>query len=97
VYLSSADWMPRNLDRRVELMFPVRAPAPKARLIRILETFFRDNVKARRLTPDGTYRRVKPSKDRLRCQDYFMALADRRVRRAEAASLREFRPRRPAR
>lgn len=58
VYISSADWMPRNLDRRVELLVPVDDPANKRRLITILETYFQDTAKARKLQPDGHYQRV---------------------------------------
>ena len=59
VYLSSADWMPRNFQRRVEVLFPIEAPALKARLLdEILGAGMRDNVKARLLTADGTYQRV---------------------------------------
>lgn len=56
VFLSSADWMPRNLDRRVELMAPVEAPECRRRLLHLLDVLFRDNVKARRLFADGTWR-----------------------------------------
>jgi len=62
VYLSSADWMTRNLDKRVELMFPVEDPAHKAAVIHVLRAMFHDNVKARRLEPDGTYVRVRPAR-----------------------------------
>jgi len=61
VYLSSADWMTRNLDRRVELMFPVEDAAHRATVIQMLRAMFRDNVKARRLGPDGVYARVRPA------------------------------------
>lgn len=61
VYISSADWMPRNLDRRIELLVPIESPAARRRLIGILETYFRDTAKARRLLPDGNYERVKPA------------------------------------
>lgn len=63
VFLSSADWMPRNFVRRVELMFPVLQPALKRHILdQILPTMFGDNVKAREMQPDGTYRRVsRPS------------------------------------
>ncbi len=54
-YLSSADWMPRNFERRVEILAPVRDAKSKAKLADILEIYWRDNVKARRLQPDGTY------------------------------------------
>jgi len=56
VYLSSADWMPRNLDRRIELLFPV-APENRKKVLEVLDAMFVDNVKGRRLQPDGTYRR----------------------------------------
>jgi polyphosphate kinase len=59
VYLSSADWMTRNLDKRVELMFPVEDPACKAKVLDALDAMFRDNTKARWLGADGVYRRRK--------------------------------------
>lgn len=62
LYISSADWMPRNLDRRVELMTPVIDPACRAEAIAILETYFKDNVKARRLLADGGYECLAPPK-----------------------------------
>ena len=71
VYLSSADWMRRNIDRRLEVMFPVLAPALSKRVKGILETFFADNVKAWRLLPDGTYERVQQSGPRARAQEEF--------------------------
>jgi polyphosphate kinase len=58
VYLASGDWMTRNLDRRIELMFPVDTPAHKARVLAALRAMFTDTVKARWLQPDGTYRRL---------------------------------------
>ena len=62
IYVGSADLMPRNLDRRVETLFPIQDP----RLVRylrdhVLATYLADTVKARRLRPDGTYERVKPA------------------------------------
>ena len=56
VYLASADWMPRNLDARVELMFPIESPAAKRKVLDALAALFRDNVKGRRLQPDGQWR-----------------------------------------
>jgi polyphosphate kinase len=61
VYLSSADWMPRNLDRRIELLFPT-SPEVRPKVLAILDAMFLDNVKARRLMPDGTYKRRRPAK-----------------------------------
>ena len=57
VYLASADWMPRNLDARVELMFPVEAPAARRKVLDVLTALFRDNVKGRRLQPDGRWQK----------------------------------------
>jgi polyphosphate kinase len=62
VYLSSADWMPRNLDRRVELLFPVEAPECRQKVLAALDAMFTDNAKARRLQADGTYKRRRPAK-----------------------------------
>jgi polyphosphate kinase len=59
VFLSSADWMPRNLYERVELMFPVRDPLLRQRLRQeVLDIYLADTEKARVLRPDGTYHRV---------------------------------------
>ena len=58
VFCASADWMPRNLERRVEILFPVEAEDLKERLIHILDVLLADNVKARILNPDGLYTRV---------------------------------------
>src|SRR6266699_3010620 len=61
VYLSSADWMPRNFFRRVEIAFPVEQPLLRDRIIdEVLPKFLHDRVKARELQPDGSYRRLKP-------------------------------------
>ena len=55
VFMGSADWMPRNLDRRVEILFPVEDEKLKERVIHILDVQLNDNVKAHFLQPDGTY------------------------------------------
>jgi polyphosphate kinase len=85
VYLSSADWMPRNFQRRVEVMFPVEDEGLRDRVIdEILKIALRDNVKARRLRSDGSYLRGRidggaPGADAdgppLRSQYRFMELA----------------------
>jgi polyphosphate kinase len=87
VYLGSADWMPRNFIRRVEVMFPVEDPALRDRVINEILTVARsDNMKARRLLGDGQYERLKPPEDdpeaAMRSQKRFMDLA-----RARAAGL----------
>jgi len=76
VYLASADWMPRNFHRRVEMMFPVLEPVLKRRILHhILPTLLSDNVKAREMLSDGRYRRVtcEPGSPPLRAQVRFLA------------------------
>ena len=78
VYIGSADWMDRNLSRRVEVIWPIEQPDLKTRLIdEILMTTLADNVKARELMPDGRYRRVTPGKGEpaIRSQQRFLELA----------------------
>jgi polyphosphate kinase len=69
VLLSSADWMPRNFLRRVELAFPIENPALRDNLINeVLPRFLNDRVKSRELQPDGSYRRLKPEGPEARAQ-----------------------------
>jgi polyphosphate kinase len=78
VYIGSADWMDRNLSRRVEVVFPIEQPDLKQRLIQeILKTSLEDTAKARELLPDGSYRRVQPSdgQPRARSQERFLEIA----------------------
>lgn len=59
VYLASADWMPRNFERRVEVMFPVEAPELRAQIVeRVIPHYLQDNCRARVLMPDGSYVRA---------------------------------------
>ena len=82
IYMGSADLMPRNLDRRVEILFPVE-DQDLIRYLRydVLETYLKDNVKARRMQPDGTYERVHPEPGgELVCvQDRLLAVRGRRA------------------
>jgi polyphosphate kinase len=76
VYLSSADWMPRNFYNRYEIAFPVKDPILKRYLREvILETSLSDNVKAWELNSDGSYSRVNPSGKPLRSQAVFEELS----------------------
>ena len=62
VYISSADWMKRNLEKRVELMIPIENSRLKKRVIRILEACFKDNVQAYEILSDGSSSRVERKK-----------------------------------
>lgn len=97
VFISSADWMPRNLDRRVELLVPVDDDACRARLIAILNDCFRDNQQARKLNADGSYTRLKPSgKEKpFRAQQAFYDQAVETSKRAKKSAGIVFEPQRP--
>lgn len=58
IYMGSADWMPRNLDRRVEIVFPVEDDVIKDRIKHILDVLLRDNLKAYAMLSDGTYAKM---------------------------------------
>ena len=97
VLISSADWMPRNLDRRVELLIPVEDEACRKRLTAILETFFQDTVKARQLMADGQYKKIEPAprKKAVRAQEVFYRQACEASRKAETDRTVVFEPQRP--
>lgn len=98
VYCASADWMPRNLDRRVEILFPVEHESLKMRLIRILDVLLEDNVKAQIMQPDGTYERIdRRGKIRLSAQEYFVSEAEKmnENERKRDENLRVFIPAKP--
>lgn len=97
LFISSADWMPRNLDRRVELLVPVDDETSRAQLIAILHDGLRDNQQARRLNPDGTYTRLKPTgKEKpFRSQHHFYEQATAATQRAKKSAAITFEPRRP--
>jgi polyphosphate kinase len=78
MWCASADWMPRNFIRRVEVAFPIEDPALRDRILdEILGTQLADNVKARVLLSDGRYERLPSTQPPLRSQERFMALARR--------------------
>jgi polyphosphate kinase len=75
VYCSSADWMPRNFHRRVEVLFPIENPALRARIVdEVLAVELADDVKAHVLNHDGTYARV-PRQEGMRAQVVFLKRA----------------------
>jgi polyphosphate kinase len=87
VFIGSADWMDRNLSRRVEVVFPIEQPDLKDRLINeILATTLADNRKASDLLADGTYRRVEPAPGAplVRSQQRFLQLAEESAARQAA-------------
>lgn len=73
LYMGSADWMPRNLDKRVEIVFPLKDEKIKQQAKHILDIQLADNLKAHILQPDGSYEKIdKRGKKTLICaQDYF--------------------------
>jgi len=84
LYLSSADWMPRNFLRRVEVAFPLETPALRDYLVnQVLPRFLDDRVKSRELQPDGSYRRLKPEgqEPRSQAQWHFRELTRERAKK----------------
>jgi polyphosphate kinase len=74
VYLSSADWMPRNLDRRIELLVPIENPTVHRQILNeIMVTTQRDNLQSWHLQPDRTYVRGEAGDDPFEAHRYFMS------------------------
>jgi polyphosphate kinase len=94
VHLSSADWMPRNLDRRIELLFPLESKEGREKALLALDAIFQDNVKARRLSPDGSYKRRRPARgeEPYRSQIELHREAKRAAERARAGAEVTFEP-----
>jgi polyphosphate kinase len=98
VYISSADWMVRNLEKRIELMIPIEDTPLKRRLIRILDAFFQDNIQASRILPDGTSKRIVRGKGQkaFRAQLYFHQQARKTAKAREHERAMTFEPHVPA-
>ena len=93
IYMGSADWMPRNLDRRVEIVFPVEDERIKEEIMHVLDLEFRDNVKAHILQPSGLYEKQdKRGKTLINSQMEFCREATERAKAAkkEKKERREF-------
>ncbi len=97
LYIASADWMPRNLDRRIELMVPVQDPACRRRLLELLNASLADNVNAWRMLPDGRYTRLKraPGEQPVRSQQLLCERAEAAAKRARRAARTVFEPHLP--
>ena len=91
LYMASADWMVRNLDRRLEVLFPVLQPTTRRRLVDLLNVYFSDNVKARRLLADGTYEPIATESPRVRAQETLYQQAVETAKVAQQMRI-EFRP-----
>jgi polyphosphate kinase len=94
IYLSSADWMPRNLERRIELMFPIEDDNLKKRIINLLGLYARDNCKAHALQSDGRWERQTPKRKAIRVQQELREEANRLAETAEPSSHKRFTVRR---
>ncbi len=91
-YASSADWMPRNLERRVEIMFPVENPGLREKLWHILDTELHDNVKAHIMNKEGQYVKVAKRGDLINSQKIFGKEATELSKPKNIAESRVFEP-----
>jgi polyphosphate kinase len=98
VFISSADWMTRNLEKRIELMIPIEEPALKRRILRMLEAFFQDNTQASRILPDGSSQRIVRAKGQkaFRAQEHFYQQARKAAKAREHERSMTFEPHVPA-
>ena len=95
VFISSADWMPRNLDRRLELLIPIEDQACRQRLLRALDIYFSDNTKARKLLAEGADVRLQPGDDEpIRAQQRLFEEAQQAVELADRERVMVFEPHR---
>jgi polyphosphate kinase len=93
--MASADWMPRNLERRVEILFPVLNSELKEKVYHVLEVQLADNQKAQVLKPDGTYEKIDADGEEPRnaqdefCKEYISLAKGKEKEKLEA---RTFKP-----
>lgn len=94
VFIASADWMTRNLEKRVELMIPIEEKTIKRRLVKILETYFKDNQNAYRIQSDGSSKPITAKKGEkpFRAQEHFHSQAKRAAKAREHERSMTFEP-----
>ncbi|HIS32782.1 MAG TPA: RNA degradosome polyphosphate kinase [Candidatus Limivivens intestinipullorum] len=99
LYMGSADWMPRNLDKRVEILFPVLSEELKKQVKHILDIQLADNLKAHVMQPDGKYAKIdKRGKTLLSSQDFFCKEAMEQAKKPhDSVQTRVFIPEEPIR
>jgi polyphosphate kinase len=97
VFIASADWMSRNLERRIELMIPIDEPALRRRLVNILKSCMADNCNAHEILPDGSSTLIKPAKGQktFRAQLHFYREAKRLAKAMEHERSLTFEPHTP--
>ncbi len=97
LYLASADWMPRNFDRRIEIMFAMENKEIKKDLVTLLKLYFKDNMKSWRLHSDGRYEKIEPQAGEKKCrvQEYLCKKAEEREELRAKAIPRELKPQKP--
>ncbi len=97
IYLSSADWMPRNLNQRIELMVPIEHPKNKKELKELLKLYFKDNVKSWRLLQSGSYERLAGTSQEkaFRVQEYLCQQAMQLTEQKRKVLPQELKPKKP--
>ncbi len=95
VYMASADWMSRNLDRRVELLIPIEDSELIHRVLDILDACFKDNTQASDMAPDGSYHPATGRKKPFAMQAHLQRQARRRARNREMDNKRILEPHKP--
>lgn len=94
--ISSADWMPRNLDRRIELLVPIEAPHCREKLLATLKIYFTDNTNTWKMQPNGEYKRSRAKENVTRVQEALYAQARKAIRENAQTQRIKFEPHRPS-
>ncbi len=92
IYLSSADWMERNLNDRVELLFPVESPEHVERIKEILDLYLKDNTKAHVMASNGSYRKLNASTTKISAQEALYKMAVEAVKNSRPSLEQKMQP-----